>query len=555
MFTANLCYCNEDTLNLSFKFADAQRELAKMKAESMKVKAENTVLKKKIEALRFANKNIGKMFSPAQRQVILGSKKVNWSTQDIVNALSIRSISPKCYDRVKSTFNLPLPAMRTLRTWTYKFSCEEGILYDVIKIMGQEVSKMDDFSRVAALCFDEMSIDSKSVLDPKYQCIVSHSKAQVVMLRGIFNNWKQAIFYEFNSAITQATLFDIITCVEDAGFFLCAVICDLGAENRSLLSNLQISTDQSCFPHPMDEKRNIYVLPDVPHCLKNLRNHILDDGVLLPDGTIIDREKLLQMAMMNGTGELKLCPSFSVESLSISEAERMRVRPAAQFFSHRMACLARKTFPNNLSIGKFFEAINDGFDVMNSRFPVCKKQKLKSGFGAFNISAQVQTLLELKDTLERIRFLTKKGNPKTVLLPCQAGFITSINSLLGLYKELKSKFQCGYILTARLNQDCLESFFGQIRGFSARNSHPTATEFRYRLKLVMLGSQSKPPKGSNVEDDGARYLAAGLLSLDPGLKENKEGPSDALANEKILVLLCYYYITAIARRRIQFKTH
>lgn len=155
-----------------------------------------------------------------------------------------------------------------------------------------------------------------------------------------------------------------------------------------------------------------------------------------------------------------------------------------------------------------FEIVNNGFDALNSRIPVNRKDKLKSGFAAVNFDDQVLALDLLKETLEVMRFRTKKGNTKKEFLPCQSGLIISINALLGVYEELRSTLSFGYILTARFNQDCVENFFAQIRSYSPTNAHPTATEFRYRFKLVILGTHKSIPKVSNVLDGLDKILLA-----------------------------------------------
>lgn len=53
----------------------------------------------------------------------------------------------------------------------------------------------------------------------------------------------------------------------------------------------------------------------------------------------------------------------------------------------------------------------------------------------------------------------------------------SIRSLLGLFNDLR-KYDVKYILTARLNQDCLENFFCLVRGLGHFNDHPTPVDVK-----------------------------------------------------------------------------
>ena len=198
----------------------------------------------------------------------------------------------------------------------------------------------------------------------------------------------------------------------------------------------------------------------------------------------MDKTTLLNMITANGE-ELKLVKHLDESVLNISGPQRMRVRNAVQFLSHSMASLAWKCFPRRPGIGNFFEIINNGFDVLNSRFTLDKKNQLRSDFGLF-IENQLEAIDTLEETIESLRFRTPKGNAISVLLPCQQGFLISIRSLKALYEDLKIRNSVTYILTSRLNQDSLESLFGRIRSFGGPNTHPTAVEFRYRLKLVLF---------------------------------------------------------------------
>ncbi|CAG7825644.1 unnamed protein product, partial [Allacma fusca] len=199
-----------------------------------------------------------------------------------------------------------------------------------------------------------MSLDSQHVLDPTFLKISSQSKVQVAMLRALCGSWKQPVFYQFNSNMTRTLLNEIIVKVEQAGFQVKAIVCDLGSENRAFFKELGITASSVSFPNPVNANTRVYVFADIPHCLKNIRNHLLDQGVLLPDKTLIDKSFLRNILQKNEQ-ELKLCPKLSLSHLECSGAERMRVRPAAQLLSHHTACLSWKYHPENLMYGNFFE--------------------------------------------------------------------------------------------------------------------------------------------------------------------------------------------------------
>ncbi|CAL8129621.1 unnamed protein product [Orchesella dallaii] len=516
-----------------------------MKIKELKTTIKNLRHRLKINTIQTKTRKTKKssMFSPAQKKKLAGQKRVNWKTNDIVKALSLRSVNQKAYETARLQYNLPLPAPRTLRRWVHRFTCSPGLLHDVIEIMRDYGSDLDIMSRLCALSFDEMSSDSRFIVDPVSDKIVSHSKVQLVMARGICEKWKQPIFYDFDAPMTTEILESIIIALESAGFPVVSVTCDLGGENRSIWKKYGIGLNKSWFLNPFDKTRRIYMFADIPHMLKLIRNHLLDDGFITNNGTVIDR-RVFQTLVNSAAGELTVCPKLTHHLIEVTGAERMRVRPAAQLLSHHSATLARKVFPFEPEIAQFIQTMNDSFDVFNSRVPVDGKNPLSSGFG-FQLEEQTRVLLQLKEMMLTGRFFMKGKSttysteetindeveeevqdnnlaanssrvdhrrPRNSLLPCQIGYIVSVNSLFGLYEDLKNVYGVSYILCSRLLQDSLESLFSRIRGFGGQNTNPTPPEFRYRLRLVLLGGQVRAPQGMNVLSHcSSSYISTELL--------------------------------------------
>lgn len=71
--------------------------------------------------------------------------------------------------------------------------------------------------------------------------------------------------------------------------------------------------------------------------------------------------------------------------------------------------------------------------------------------------SQEKCLKHFYKVCEYMRVGTKK-----YLLHFQKGFLLSIRTLLCLYNDV-CEYGAKYVLTARLDQDCLENFFSRIR--------------------------------------------------------------------------------------------
>ena len=157
---------------------------------------------------------------------------------------------------------------------------KRGILQEVFVIMKIIGSTMENREKVVVLAYDEMSVNETVERDRRNDVIVGpHKEMQIVSARGLFSNWKQPVFVDFDRQITTEILNEIITLFHGIGFFVVANVHDCGGGNVSLWKEIEIdyANERTSMPHPVTQE-NIYFFPDVPHLLKLMRNWILDHG-------------------------------------------------------------------------------------------------------------------------------------------------------------------------------------------------------------------------------------------------------------------------------------
>ena len=72
---------------------------------------------------------------------------------------------------------------------------------------------------------------------------------------------------------------------------------------------------------------------------------------------------------------------------------------------------------------------------------------------------------------------------------------------MSLWSELHDCHNFEFLLTNRLNQDCLENLFSIIRGKGGKRDNPDAREFRAAYRQVVFDQILLPSQGSNCEMD------------------------------------------------------
>ena len=440
----------------------------------------------------FESKLIEAKFTQSQAKKIVHRKQVKeWGMDDIIQGLVMRFISLRLYKYIHFNTSFPVPSLTTLKNYIKKYRILPGIQFVALQMLQEKmVIENKNLNNLCVLVFDEMDIRNVVEFDQREDRVYGpHKKLMTVICRGICCDWKQIIYVNFDCQMTKKLLRKLIFQVEFHGLEVHGVVMDLG--NQKLMSQIKFYKTKSALsiPNCYDRSRKVHIFPDPPHLIKSLRNHLLDGGFHLGDNKYLFRRDFEQL-LDQDNGEIKLAHKLTREHFAVKGLARQRVRCAAQVFSHTSATLLRKLKPHMVTQADFVDGIDSYFNVLNSRVLTGKKN-LDSAFGHVrHFEDQLRALEFASKTVQKLRavkYNEEKGTlcEKPGLLPCQQGIIYSCSSLKNLFNYLRKKHKVDFLLTAKLNADCIENTHTRLRGLS--NTHPGPTQVLDRIRLLELG--------------------------------------------------------------------
>lgn len=479
------------------------QEVLQLKKQVSNLVRDNMQLKKELEnskqneqksfqkATDYLKDTLRGKFSSAQVDSLITGKPVTrWKEEDISTAITLRSLSSKAYNFLRTKM-IPLPSTTTINRWVSDMPVEPGILDSVLTMLKHQSETMTEAERLCTLSLDETSVQREWTYDKATDRIYEPKRhVMCVMIRGLIAPWKQLLYYDFDTNMTKDILFQIIQKVEAVGFLVTAMVNDLAPNNVRLWNALGISHNNTSFPNPAAPHRKIFVFADAPHLLKLIRNNLLDSGFKL-DGDKIVSSDCLRELIGRSTRDLKTTHRLSSNHIDVHGVKRMNVRLAAQLLSETTAKSLKYFGEKNLlkcktwqETSEFISLVDLWFDMFNSKKPTDIKQS-RNAFG-INFVEQTAILNKMKETARTMRVGARNS-----LLPFQKGLITSCTSLSELYKYLKEQYNLTYIMTARLNQDALEHFFGCLRQIGGTtHQHPSPVQVKYRIRSYLLGKHT-----------------------------------------------------------------
>ena len=255
-----------------------------------------------------------------------------------------------------------------------------------------------------------------------------------------------------DGSVLAEIVLQIIKLSHDIGLNVAAVTSDMGSSNRAMWNKLGVVSSKdalvNCFAHPCVADSFVYVLADVPHLVKNLRNHVVNGQVITLPSYVVQRfslpcsvvsvDPLKQLVDYQSDKDLKPAPKLGAKHLQPSHFDKMKVSNALNVFSHSVSAALQLVVETEnwdksvLSTSWFIEIIDKWFNLMSSRHPVM-------ALSLFDADKHKQAV-EFLNFVDLFRHIAI-GNG--VWKPVQAGIILSTMSVLQLQNKTSAakKFQ------------------------------------------------------------------------------------------------------------------
>jgi hypothetical protein len=400
-------------------------------------------------------------------------KGMRWPTDVKTFALQLQYKSAASYRFLSNT--LELPSSDTLLKFVNSSvgRIQPGFSATMFRVVGLRVKDMKLHDRQCSLVFDELSLKCELAYDKFLDRVTGYTDngllathALVFMVRGLRLKWKQAIAYFFtHSTVQTSTLSELVkTCIDklkQVGLYVRCVVCDQGSTNVAALRQLGYSESLPELKL-LDADNKVYVIFDVPHLIKNVRNNFMKHHVTFGNGeTFASWADITEFYSADKQHQIRLAPRLTDGHIDLTSARKMRVRLAAQVLSHSVAAgintlvaLNRLNAESAKHTADFVEKMDVLFDLMNSRLCIADKPARCA------LSSRNDNLNRLQEMKQWISTWQFKGVRNPSVIKCHWGLITSVTSIISLTSELLSE-GLAYVCTSRFNQDCIENFFNR----------------------------------------------------------------------------------------------
>ncbi|CAI6368536.1 unnamed protein product [Macrosiphum euphorbiae] len=455
-------------------------------------------------------------------------------------ALMVHFMGPKVYRFLRKSWSLP--SVRTLQRTTENWEINPGLNDFLFKVLAVKANSMTVKSKECILCVDEMSLKSFLYFDFKKDEIIGFlntgfikscdvtKSVMVIMISGLHSSWKQPIGYFFVATTCtgydlQNIIFQTVQKLSNISFNVVVMISDLGSNFKHFADQQGITPQTPYFN--VGDKEIVYMF-DPPHLLKATRNNFFNYR-FNSQNKIAEKIHLTNFYDLDKSNQHRLAPKLTDVHLNPNSFQKMRVKFAAQVFSHTVVTgmttlVSCNELPHSaFDTIDFIDSMDKLFDIFNSR-PISTEVSNHEGSKRYSLpfsNSSYQTdflnlMFNYFENLEIQKFDAEKNEWVNIARQYNIKFINgwliSIAGLNRLYQNLtnNSDSEIDPICTYRTNQDKLENFFGTARIQNGNCINPTCIQFKRTFKKLFCLDYFEHSEGANCIQD----LDDVLLSLE-----------------------------------------
>lgn len=469
-----------------------QKKLLKKDDVSQKEK-----MKQALETLReFVSPSVMIHIENSVKNLKVHKKGRRYTTHYKTLLLAIHQRSTQAYRFLQKKFNLPPES--TVASWLRGIKIGEGFSEAMLKLLSDRIKTLSERDRQVVLSMDDMSIQSSIQYhqgSDKVVGVASTTNGQldrcgevcVFQINGIFKKFRQPILYKVSKggipgSMLKDLVTDTLTKLTSIGFRVRLITTDQGSNFMKLMELLGASFLNPFFEH---QGQRIYFMNDIPHCIKNVRNLLLNKKIIrTPEGDV-EWHQFRALFDLDQKNKVRMCPRLTSRHIFVPPGKpRMNVRLAMQLLSHSSyVAFTSHMKKNNLAPSyaapaEFCFHLNNITDILNSGIKYgtnIYKHALSKEF-----PAAIQYLKDAKEWLGTWTILKRKNDGTLVDVSgshrCVRGLIGACTVVPMLLDDLEKDVGASYILTRRLNQDALENLFSLFRQNLGNNRVPHCSQ-------------------------------------------------------------------------------
>uniref|UniRef100_A0A182QRT2 Uncharacterized protein n=1 Tax=Anopheles farauti TaxID=69004 RepID=A0A182QRT2_9DIPT len=371
--------------------------------------------------------------------------QVVWTSNELLQALRLRSISIEAFEYVREQLHYPFPDASEICRWIHGVYLQPGLSTTALQLLKLHSATLSPVELVCTLHISQTKTPVRYQYDRKRDQIVGPT-AQLcsITVRGIFAVWQQIVHVDFDLNYGIEIIAKLITELHQIGYRVVALTTGCDQAAADLWNMLNVSSDRHSISHPVtDDSVYVYVCPD--RILTTIHRVLFEDGFVMQENNLTIAKSTI-LSWLQSSKAKEICSTFesylNVKNLQASEPKSVFSR---EFISSKTSN-ALQSLVSDEDEGGALSTLATLFDLFSDWYDLCmasnELEQLPAGqkhpitqlaYGSCEDEQNI-VLDGMFDVMESIRCINPANNylPEAVLI--------SINSIRKLLPSLRAKY-------------------------------------------------------------------------------------------------------------------
>lgn len=463
------------------------------------------------------------------------SSRTKYSPEIRQFCLRIHFHSPAAYNELRKFFEYRLPTCGTLRRYFRCVDASPGITQPALDEIAEKAKEYMERGERLKLCLisDDMAMRKRPPWNVECKTwggfpTETNSKSkkelpvakEALVFMAVAPNFRMPVAYfliDGLQAVDRAVLTrEVIAAVDSTGAKVVSLTGDGLSANVTVAKILgaDFKSNKYFIPRPGCPSERIHIIFDPPHMLKLLRKYFAHHQ-LYYKGEKLKWNLLELLVKKQDNDNFELGNKLSRIHINFKDAP-MKVSLAAETLSNSVADALEQLCEDQYEefIGceatvKFIRLCNNIFDIMNYGQGKPSDDHFKKPLCAENIEKFRELFQEFEEFVAEMEIdehrKGKKNNNKPIRKPVLKsrssmgffGFLTNIQSTLGIYADYVESEQLHLFHTFQYSQDHLETYFSLIRACLGSNDNPDEAHLKAAYRKLLVCMPHTTSRGGN----------------------------------------------------------
>lgn len=213
-----------------------------------------------------------------------GINSILWTNAELCKAFSLQRLSTALFIYLRDKFLIPLPSDKDVAKFVRNIQLVRGLQTTMLQILEYDGQIYKDFEKVAVLQVSYIKTSEIFEYDESLDMIWGpHKYVTVIVARGLYNDWSQLVYLNFDTRVTKQDLNGVIEALHKINFNVTAVACNFDEAKSDLFTELQVGYGRGFFSHSITTEKVFcfYYLDDM---LQAINTHFVAGHLMLDDG-------------------------------------------------------------------------------------------------------------------------------------------------------------------------------------------------------------------------------------------------------------------------------